>query len=105
MEIINKQSKHAKSLAEVFKLKRDTTKYVNHEFQIYGHYLATQLDAKTNEISLFIKLAKSEDRNLLEKALEFVKGVYNPKNKVRLFMWKLKLLKEELKTKNDNKTL
>lgn len=97
MEPLTKPSKQAKSLAQIFKLKKDSTKYVNHEFQIYGHYLATQLDATTKEISLFIKLAKTEDRNLLEKALEFVKGVYKPKNKVKLFMWKLKLIKEEIK--------
>lgn len=99
MEVINKgkTSNQAKSLAQVFKFKRDTTKYVNHEFQIYGHYLATQLDSTSKQIPLFIKLAKNEDRNLLEKALEFVKGVYNPKNKVSLFLWKYKILKEENK--------
>jgi len=87
--------KTAKSLAEIFKLKKDTTKYVNHEFQIYGHWLALQLDAPKNQISLFIKLAKDEDRILLEKALEFTKSVYNPKSKVKLFMWKLKKLRQE----------
>lgn len=88
-------SKQAKSLAEIFKTKNDGTKYVNHEFQIFGHYLATQLDAKPSQFGLFIKLAKEENRNLLEKALAFVKDVKNPKSKVKLFMWKLKQLREE----------
>ncbi len=95
-------SKTAKSLAEIFKLKKDTTKYVNHEFQVYGHWLALQVDAPKNQISLFIKLAKEEDRVLLEKALEFTKSVYKPKNKVSLFLWKLKQLREERK-KNSKK--
>lgn len=106
MEPLIKPSKQAKSLSQIFKLKKDTTKYVNHEFQIYGHYLATQLEASTKEIPIFIKFAKNEDRNILEKALEFVKSVYKPKNKVRLFLWKFKILKQELKLKepNDKKT-
>lgn len=102
VDISNKTSKQAKSLSQIFKLKKDTTKYVNHEFQIYGHYLATQLSANTKEIPIFIKFAKNEDRKILEKALEFVKGVYNPQNKVRLFLWKFKALKEEAKLKQEN---
>lgn len=90
-----KNSKHAKSLSEIFKLKKDSTKYVNHEFQIFGHFLATQLDAPKSQYSLFIKLAKSEDRALLQSCLEFVKGVNKPKSKVKLFMWKLKEQREK----------
>jgi len=87
-------SKVGKSLAEILKNKRDGTKYVNHEFQIYGHWLATQLDAPKNQISLYIKLAKEEERATLQTAIEFVKSVNNPINKSKLFMWKLKELRK-----------
>jgi len=97
-------NKTAKSLAEILKHRTDGTKYVNHEFQVFGHFLATQLDADRRQYSLFIKLAKDEDRSLLQSALEFVKDVYKPRDKVKLFMWKLKQIKQEsaLKTKNDD---
>ncbi len=95
----------AKSLADIFKTKKDGTKYVNHEFQVFGHFLASQMDVPKKEFGLFIRLAKKEDRNLLQKTLEFVKGVSNPKSKVKLFMWKLSKLKEEEKQKNVNKSI
>lgn len=102
-----KSSKPAKSLAEIFKAKRDGTKYVNHEFQVFGHYLATQLDASPKQYSLFIKMAKEEERWVLQHCLEFVKDVKNAKSKVKLFMWKFKQVKQEVKEKkltNDKKT-
>jgi len=88
-------SKQSKSLAQIFKAKKDGTKYVNYEFQIYGHWLAMQLDADEKQIGMFIKFAKTQDRALIQSALEFVKGAYRPKSKVRLFLWKMKRLKEE----------
>lgn len=87
--------KPVKSLAEIIKGKKDGSKYVNHEFQIYGHWLATQLEAEDKQIGMFIKLAKDQDRAKIQTALEFVKGAYKPKNKVRLFLWKIKKLREE----------
>jgi hypothetical protein len=96
-------SKAAKSLAEIFKSKNDGSKYVNHEFQIYGHYLATQLDSSDKQTGLFIKLAKTENRALLERCLEFVKGVNKPKSKVKLFLWKFKQEKEKTPLPAKNK--
>ncbi|PIR43798.1 hypothetical protein COV24_00980 [candidate division WWE3 bacterium CG10_big_fil_rev_8_21_14_0_10_32_10] len=88
-------SKTGKSLSDIFKNKKDSTKYINHEFQVYGNWLASQLDASKNQISLFIKLAKEEDRATLQTALEFTKAVYKPKSKVKLFMWKIKELRKK----------
>jgi len=68
-------------------------KYVKNEFQAYGLELATELDDWKNK-SLYIRLAKTEDRKLLEKARYFVKD-HSPgkiKTPYRLFMWKLKQL-------------
>ena len=49
--------------------------------------------------SLYIKMAKNTDRPILERALSFVTDASNAKSKARLFMWKVKQLKEEAKQK------
>lgn len=68
-------------------------KYISREFQSYGIYLAEELgDYKRR--ALYIKLAKTMPRAILEKALNFVKDS-NARSKPRLFMWKLKELKKE----------
>jgi hypothetical protein len=63
-------------------------KYISREFQSYGVYLAQELGDEKH-ISLYIKLAKTMPRALLDKALSFVKDS-NARSKPRLFMWKLK---------------
>ena len=67
-------------------------KYISREFQSFGIYLAEQLNDYKHR-SLYIKLAKTTHRSILEKALSYVKDS-NAKNKGALFMWKLKKLKE-----------
>ena len=64
-----------------------------HEFQAYGNRLAEEFHDLKHR-SLYIKLAKSEDRNLLEAAREFVLGSEKATTKGRLFMWKLSELKK-----------
>lgn len=66
------------------------------EFQQYGVWLAEILD-DTKHYSLYIKLAKEVDRALLEEALTFTKGYTEAKSKARVFMWRLKQLREESK--------
>lgn len=66
-------------------------KYVSREFQTYGLYLAENLD-DTKHKSLYIKLAKTVHRSILEKALQFCIDS-TAKNKGALFMWKLKQLR------------
>lgn len=67
-------------------------KNIAHEFQFYGCFLAESLnDAK--HYSLYIKLAKTVDRQLLEEALSFTKGYLSAKNKARVFMWRLAQLR------------
>lgn len=70
-------------------------KYISREFQSYGIYLAEQLNDYKHK-SLYIKLAKTTHRSILEKTFSFVKDS-NAKNKGALFMWKLKQLKDEAK--------
>lgn len=69
-------------------------KFVKNEFQAYGLELATELGDWKNK-SLYIRLAKSEDRKLLEQARYFVKdhAPHQVKSPYRLFMWKLKELR------------
>lgn len=67
-------------------------KNISREFQMYGVYLAEQLDDKKH-YSLYIKLAKTYPRKILEEALSYVKDYPNAKSKGRLFMWRLKQLK------------
>lgn len=71
-------------------------KYVSREFQSYGIHLAEELDDYKHR-SLYIKLAKTVHRSILDKALSFVVDS-NARNKGALFMWKLK----ELKSQNSN---
>lgn len=84
----------AKIIEDTQKQKR--AKNISQEFQLFGVYLAESLD-DTKHYSLYIKLAKTYDRVLLEEALSFVKGSTTVKSKGKLFMWKLKQLKEAQK--------
>ncbi len=71
-------------------------KYISRDFQAYGIYLAEELDDYKHR-SLYIKLAKTVHRSILEKALSFVSDS-NANNKGAMIMWKLK----QLKTQNLN---
>jgi len=75
--------------------------YISQEFQDYGYRLAVELDDLKHK-SLYMKLAKTEDRGLLEQVLSFVSDS-QAKNRGALFMWKLKQLKEEKKEKKKNR--
>lgn len=66
-------------------------KYISREFQSYGIYLSEELGDYKHK-ALYIRLAKTVPRAILEKALSFVKDS-NAKSKGRLFMWKMKKLK------------
>lgn len=68
-------------------------KYISREFQSYGIYLSETLGDYTHK-ALYIRLAKTVPRAILEKALSFVKDA-NARNKGKLFMWKMKQLRSE----------
>lgn len=72
-------------------------KYISREFQSFGIHLAEQLDDYKHR-ALYIKLAKTVHRSILEKALSFAKDS-NARNKGALFMWKLKEFKTGVKNK------
>jgi hypothetical protein len=65
----------------------------SYEHQAYGNRLAEELhDIKHR--ALYIRLAKNEDRNLLELARIFVTSQKDITEGGRLFMWKLKQIKD-----------
>ena len=68
-------------------------KYISREFQAYGIYLSETLGDYAHK-ALYIRLAKTVPRAILEKALSFVKDS-KARSKGRLFMWKLKELRRE----------
>ena len=66
--------------------------YITQEFQDFGYRLAATLDDLAHK-SLYMRLAKKEQRGVLEKALSFVVDAPKVRNKAKLFMWKLKELR------------
>lgn len=76
-----------------------TDKYVSREFQTFGLHIAETLDDYKHK-SLYIKLAKTVHRSILEQALSFVSDS-NATNKGALFMWKLKEIRKGEKKRNE----
>jgi hypothetical protein len=65
-------------------------KYVSREFQTFAIHLSKKLQDVRHK-SLYMRLAKTIPRAILEEALRFVIDA-NARNKAALFMWKLKEL-------------
>ena len=70
---------------------KEKNKYVSREFQDFGYRLAMELEDESHK-SLYIRLAKTVERGLLESARSFVIDS-QAKSKAKLFMWKLKELR------------
>ncbi len=78
-------------------------KYISREFQSFGIYMSEELNDYKHK-SLYIKLAKTTNRAILERALSFCKDARTTTpNKGALFMWKLKQLKDAEKGDKDAK--
>lgn len=100
MEINDKKIKSFKDIIEKSDFwDRHSKRFITNEFQDYGYRLALKLDDLEHK-SLYIKLAKNEDRRLMEEALRFAVDYPKAKNKGRIFMWKLKDLKNPKKDGN-----
>ena len=69
-------------------------KNLSTEFQEFGVYLADTL-GDPKHYALYIKYAKEYPRALLEEALSFTKGYTNAKSRAKVFMWRLKQLRDE----------
>ena len=75
-------------------------KYISREFQTFGIHLTESLNDYKHK-SLYMRLAKTVHRSILEKALSFTIDS-NAKNKGALFMWKLKQLRSATKSEARN---
>lgn len=87
-----------KSIKEILQEKNfSKAKHNKYEFQAYGNLIAEEL-GDIQHRALYIRYAKTIDRNLLEQARETAKAATNLKtgSKARIFMWKLKGLKDSL---------
>ena len=88
-----------KSISDILNKKSIKSDQRNtYEFQAYGNRLAEEL-GEPNRRSLYIKLAKNENRSLLEAAREYVLASEKATTKGKLFMWKLTELKKERRLK------
>ncbi|OGC47769.1 hypothetical protein A2886_00505 [candidate division WWE3 bacterium RIFCSPHIGHO2_01_FULL_42_13] len=88
-----------RSLKDILKIKSlSSDKRNTYEFQAYGNRLAQELRDEKHR-SLYIKLAKTEDRNLLEQARDFVVSQTHAETPGKLFMWRLGQLRDELRKK------
>ncbi len=70
--------------------------YVNYEFQDFAYRLALKLGDLDHK-GIYFRLAKYELRSRLEVALAFACDYTHEPNKGKLFMWKLKQIREEAK--------
>ena len=80
---------------------RNDGKYISQEFQDYGYRLAVDLNDMDHK-ALYIRMAKTVPRAMLESARSFVIDAPNVKNKGRLFMWKVGDLKKSQSMPNKN---
>jgi len=87
------------SMADImsrYQLDEDKQRRISREWQDYAYRLALELNDLKHK-SLYMRLAKKEDRALLEEVRIFVRGATHAKRKGALFMWKLKQIKDEKK--------
>lgn len=73
--------------------------YITQEFQDFGYRMAVELHDLKHK-SLYIKMAKTIDRSILEQALSFVSDAESARSKAKLFMWKVKQIQESRKQKS-----
>ncbi len=92
---MTKQSSQPTLLSDILKKfeGRADGKYISREFQDYGYRLAVDLNDMEHK-SLYIRMAKTVDRAILEQARAFAVDAEHAKSKGRLFMWKVTELKK-----------
>lgn len=76
---------------------KEEGKYISREFQDYGYRLAVDLNDLPHK-ALYIKMAKTVPRAILEAARAFVVDAEHAKSRARLFMWKVRELRAKVKT-------
>jgi hypothetical protein len=64
-------------------------KNITKPYQFFGLWIAQNL-GEFEHLPLYIKLAKYQDRAMLENAVSYIKDYPDPKSRHKLFMWYLK---------------
>jgi len=82
------------SILDRYDLEETKQRRISREFQDYAYRLAVELD-DTTHTAIYMRIAKNTPRPLVEQARLFVLGANKPTSKARLFMWKLKQIREE----------
>ena len=86
------------SILDRYDLEETKQRRISREFQDYAYRLAVELD-DTAHTAIYMRLAKNTPRPIIEQARLFVLGANHPTSKGKLFMWKLKQIKDESKAK------
>lgn len=86
-------------ILDKYEIDETKQKRISREWQDYAYRLAVALD-DTAHTAIYMRIVKTTPRELVERAKGFVMDA-NAKSKGKMFMWKLKQLKDELKTKNE----
>jgi len=82
-----------KSVLQLKLLVDETPHYISQEFQDYGYRLAVDLEDLKHK-ALYIRMAKNEDRKLLERARQFTIDYPKAGSKGKIFMWAFTKLKK-----------
>lgn len=83
------------NILDKYELEETKQKRITREFQDYAYRLAVALD-DTAHTPIYMRIVKNNSRELVEAAKSFVMDS-NATSKARLFMWKLKQIKESKK--------
>lgn len=81
-------------ILDKYDLEETKQRRISREFQDYAYRLAVELE-DTAHTPIYMRLAKNTPRSVIEQARLFVLGANHPTSKARLFMWKLKQIREE----------
>lgn len=88
--------KPIEKILDRYDLEETKQRRISREFQDYAYRLAVELD-DTAHTAIYMRLVKNNPRELVERAKSFVMDA-NARSKGKMFMWKLKQLKDEIKT-------
>lgn len=82
-----------------YELDETKQKRISREFQDYAYRLAVDLDDVAHT-AIYMRIVKNNPREVIERAKSFVLDA-NARSKGKMFMWKLKQLKDELKNSKE----
>lgn len=83
------------NILDKYELDESKQKRISREWQDYAYRLAVALD-DTAHTPIYMRVVKNNPRELIEKAKTFVMDA-GARSKGKMFMWKLKQIKEEEK--------